>query len=57
MAGEWRFNPSVHRVNGDRLVHYRCASCLWQCLVVFLENKMVAFVCDPMSLPRAACDP
>ena len=26
MAGEWRFNPSVHRAKGDRLVRARVLS-------------------------------
>ena len=26
MAGEWRFNPSVHRAKGDRVVRARALS-------------------------------
>ena len=40
MAGEWRFNPSVHRAKGDRLVGARVLPvCHNDCLVFAVKQN------------------
>ena len=37
MAGEWRFNPSVHRAKGDRLVRAR--------VLPICDNSLISLHC------------
>ena len=44
MAGEWRFNPSVHRANGDRLVRARVLPVCNNVMFLFLLT-MIPHLC------------